>query len=83
MQVGAGLEHTSQLSPLAVSGYADNETMKRIGYNGGESLPRQVFEFKHPFEWMKYSLHEIIPFQQKDYCSIARQRAAACRFQVC
>jgi GAF domain-containing protein len=41
-------EHTNQLSPLAVSGYADNETMKRIGYNGGESLPRQVFESKRP-----------------------------------
>jgi PAS domain S-box-containing protein len=41
-------EHTSQLLPLAVSGYADNETMKRIVYNAGESLPSQVFESKHP-----------------------------------
>ena len=41
-------EHTSQLLPLAVSGYADNETMKRIVYNTGESLPSQVFESKRP-----------------------------------
>src|SRR5688572_314265 len=40
-------EHTSQLFPHAVSGYADNETMKRIMYNPGESLPGQVFESKH------------------------------------
>ena len=41
-------EHASQLFPQAVSGYADNETMKRIVYNPGESLPGQVFESKHP-----------------------------------
>jgi PAS domain S-box-containing protein len=41
-------EHTSQLMPLAVSGYADNETMKRIVYSADESLPSQVFESKRP-----------------------------------
>ncbi|MEO8356666.1 MAG: GAF domain-containing protein [Chloroflexota bacterium] len=40
-------EHGSQLYPLAVSGYADNETMKRIEYHG-ESLPGKVFELKRP-----------------------------------
>lgn len=39
-------EHASQLLPQAVSGYADNETMKQIGYQAGESLPGQVFESK-------------------------------------
>ncbi|HUE98824.1 MAG TPA: GAF domain-containing protein, partial [Anaerolineales bacterium] len=41
-------EHASQLLPKAVSGYADNETMKRIAYRPGESLPGQVFESKRP-----------------------------------
>ncbi|HET9905594.1 MAG TPA: GAF domain-containing protein, partial [Anaerolineales bacterium] len=41
-------EHGNQLSPHAVSGYADNETMKRIAYHAGESLPGQVFETKRP-----------------------------------
>ncbi|HLO29760.1 MAG TPA: GAF domain-containing protein [Anaerolineales bacterium] len=41
-------EHTGQLVPQAVSGYADNETMKRIAYRPGESLPGQVFESKRP-----------------------------------
>ncbi|HSL45754.1 MAG TPA: GAF domain-containing protein [Anaerolineales bacterium] len=41
-------EHTNQLLPQAVSGYADNETMKRIVYHPGESLPGQVFESKRP-----------------------------------
>ena len=41
-------EHTGQLIPHAVSGYADNETMKRIAYHPGESLPGQVFETKRP-----------------------------------
>ncbi len=41
-------EPSSQLVPKAVSGYADNETMKRIGYRPGESLPGQVFESKRP-----------------------------------
>lgn len=41
-------EHSSQLLPQAVSGYADNETMKQIGYQAGESLPGQVFEQKRP-----------------------------------
>ena len=41
-------EHTSQLVPQAVSGYADNETMKRIAYRPGESLPGQVFESRRP-----------------------------------
>ena len=41
-------EHANQLTPHAVSGYADNETMKRIVYHLGESLPSQVFETKHP-----------------------------------
>jgi GAF domain-containing protein/nitrogen-specific signal transduction histidine kinase len=39
-------EHSGQLLPKAVSGYADNETMKRITYHPGESLPGQVFESK-------------------------------------
>jgi GAF domain-containing protein/nitrogen-specific signal transduction histidine kinase len=41
-------EHTSQLVPTAVSGYADNETMTRIAYHPGESLPGQVFESRRP-----------------------------------
>jgi PAS domain S-box-containing protein len=41
-------EHAGQLFPRAVSGYADNETMKRIEYHAGESLPGQVFETKRP-----------------------------------
>ena len=41
-------EHTSQLLPKAVSGYADNEAMKRIVYRAGESLPGQVFETNRP-----------------------------------
>ncbi|RPI93995.1 MAG: GAF domain-containing protein, partial [Chloroflexi bacterium] len=41
-------EHASQLLPQAVSGYADNATMERIGYQSGESLPGQVFESKRP-----------------------------------
>jgi GAF domain-containing protein len=39
-------EHSGQLLPKAVSGYADNETMKRITYRPGESLPGQVFDAK-------------------------------------
>lgn len=41
-------EHTAQLLPKAVSGYADNESMKRITYRSGESLPGQVFETNRP-----------------------------------
>ncbi|HMD81894.1 MAG TPA: GAF domain-containing protein, partial [Anaerolineales bacterium] len=41
-------EHGNQLFPHAVSGYADNEAMKRIAYHAGESLPGQVFETKRP-----------------------------------
>ncbi|MEP6893986.1 MAG: GAF domain-containing protein [Chloroflexota bacterium] len=41
-------EHASQLIPEAVSGYADNDSMKRIVYHLGESLPGQVFETKRP-----------------------------------
>ncbi|NWG35393.1 MAG: GAF domain-containing protein [Chloroflexi bacterium] len=41
-------EHTSQLIPQAVSGYADNEAMKRIAYRSGGSLPGQVFETNRP-----------------------------------
>lgn len=41
-------EQMGHLAPQAVSGYADNETMKRISYRLGESLPGQVFETKHP-----------------------------------
>ena len=41
-------EHSGQLLPKAVSGYADNETMKRITYHPGESLPGQVFESRRP-----------------------------------
>lgn len=41
-------EHANHLFPRAVSGYADNETMKRIEYRSGESLPGQVFESKRP-----------------------------------
>jgi GAF domain-containing protein len=40
-------EHSTLLLPRAVSGYADNETMQRISYRLGESLPGQVFEAKH------------------------------------
>lgn len=41
-------EHANHLFPRAVSGYADNETMKRIEYRSGESLPGQVFESRRP-----------------------------------
>ncbi len=41
-------ENTSQLSPQAVSGYADNETMYRIEFHVGESLPGRVYESKRP-----------------------------------
>ena len=41
-------EHANQLTPHAVSGYADNETMKRIVYHSGESLPSRVFDTKRP-----------------------------------
>ncbi len=41
-------EHSGQLFPRAVSGYADNETMRRIEYHAGESLPGQVFELRKP-----------------------------------
>ena len=41
-------EHTNQLVPKAVSGYADNEAMKRITYRSGESLPGQVFDTNRP-----------------------------------
>lgn len=41
-------EPTGQLLPTAVSGYADNETMKRIAYRPGESLAGQVFESRKP-----------------------------------
>src|SRR6266540_2732684 len=41
-------EHAGQLFPRAVSGYADNETMRRIEYQAGESLPGQVFESRRP-----------------------------------
>jgi GAF domain-containing protein len=39
-------EHAGQLIPQAVSGYAENDSMKRIVYHSGESLPGQVFETK-------------------------------------
>jgi GAF domain-containing protein len=41
-------ENTSQLLPRAVSGYADNETMYRIEFGVGESLPGRVYESKRP-----------------------------------
>jgi len=41
-------EQAGHLVPQAVSGYADNETMKRINYSMGESLPGQAFEAKRP-----------------------------------
>ena len=41
-------EHTNQLLPQTVSGYADNEAMKRITYQSGESLPGQVYESNRP-----------------------------------
>ncbi|HKJ38971.1 MAG TPA: GAF domain-containing protein, partial [Anaerolineales bacterium] len=41
-------EHTGQLLPQAVSGYADNEAMQRITYQAGSSLPGQVFEANRP-----------------------------------
>lgn len=41
-------EPSGQLVPKAVSGYADNETMKRITYHPGQSLPGQAFESRKP-----------------------------------
>jgi len=39
-------EQAGMLISEAVSGYADNDAMKRIKYNLGESLPGRVFEMK-------------------------------------
>ena len=39
-------EHVGQLVPKAVSGYAENDSMKKIAYHSGVSLPGQVFETK-------------------------------------
>ena len=39
-------EHAGQLVPQAVSGYAENDSMKRIVFHSGESLPGLVFESK-------------------------------------
>jgi len=41
-------EHAGQLLPRAVSGYADNDTMRRIIFRSGESLPGRVYESKRP-----------------------------------
>ncbi|MGE5373583.1 MAG: GAF domain-containing protein, partial [Bacteroidota bacterium] len=41
-------DHASQLLPRAVSGYADNDTMRRIEFRVGESLPGRVFDQKRP-----------------------------------
>ena len=41
-------EQAGHLAPQAVSGYADNETMMRIHYRLGESLPGHAFESKRP-----------------------------------
>jgi GAF domain-containing protein/nitrogen-specific signal transduction histidine kinase len=41
-------EHAGHLFPWAVSGYADNETMKRIEFRAGESLPGQVYDMRKP-----------------------------------
>ena len=41
-------EHTSQLCPQAVSGYADNDSMSQITYMSGEALPGYVFETNTP-----------------------------------
>ncbi|HJS17435.1 MAG TPA: GAF domain-containing protein [Anaerolineales bacterium] len=41
-------EHAAQLFPRAVSGYADNDTMRRIEFHAGESLPGHVYELKKP-----------------------------------
>jgi GAF domain-containing protein len=41
-------DHSGQLFPRAVSGYADNETMHRIEFHIGESLPGRVYETKRP-----------------------------------
>jgi GAF domain-containing protein/signal transduction histidine kinase len=41
-------DHAGQLLPRAVSGYADNETMHRIEFQIGESLPGRVYESKRP-----------------------------------
>jgi GAF domain-containing protein/nitrogen-specific signal transduction histidine kinase len=39
---------SEQLVPLAVSGYADNESMMRITYRSGEALPGITFAQKEP-----------------------------------
>ena len=41
-------EHAELLIPRAVSGYADNETMTRLFYRVGESLPGLAFESRRP-----------------------------------
>jgi PAS domain S-box-containing protein len=41
-------ENTSQLMPQTCAGYADNDSLMKIGYRSGEALPGMVFESKSP-----------------------------------
>lgn len=41
-------EVTSQLTPRACAGYADNDSVIKISYQSGEALPGMVFESKSP-----------------------------------
>ena len=41
-------ENTSQLTPRACAGYADNDSLMKINYQSGEALPGMVFETKIP-----------------------------------
>ena len=41
-------ENTSQLTPRACAGYADNDSLMKISYQSGEALPGMVFEEESP-----------------------------------
>ena len=41
-------ENTSQLTPRASDGYADNDSLIKINYRSGEALPGMIFEKKTP-----------------------------------
>jgi PAS domain S-box-containing protein len=41
-------ENSSQLTPRASDGYADNDSLMKINYRSGEALPGTIFETKTP-----------------------------------
>ena len=59
-------DHTGQLLTQAVSGYADNETMKRITYQPGESLPGQVYQANRPMRMDEVQFARDYTFSSDD-----------------